>query len=302
MAVDPRQILAGFLTVTMFVMLANMIKREHFDSVSPFPSLGCGFLAVFSSKLCDFFSGYSFIFLVLFNLDWFCLVESKSGCWLSFSCFFCVEISWVWSISPLVFINFFWVSFGLFPVLLSPSPPAHVIFFKFSLNFSMSFFSFDSCFSLLARCFVFSCSDFFVDFILMQLDLKTLCTILIWKQLSGTSHFNFSVLSSSSLFHLSTSILLYRSVLFFPVRVLFWFDIYFCKLVQVWMIAFESRSLRFLTSIPFVGFHLSETKRKLWMWFRVFEKDFFFFFLVNWLLGKRWKSIMWKKIITNEKG
>ncbi|CBI25299.3 hypothetical protein VitviT2T_014315 [Vitis vinifera] len=33
MGVDPRQILAGFLTVTMFVMLANMIKREHFDSV-----------------------------------------------------------------------------------------------------------------------------------------------------------------------------------------------------------------------------------------------------------------------------
>ncbi|KAJ8431756.1 hypothetical protein Cgig2_028973 [Carnegiea gigantea] len=29
---DPRQILAGFLTVTMFVMLAHMIKREHFDS------------------------------------------------------------------------------------------------------------------------------------------------------------------------------------------------------------------------------------------------------------------------------
>ncbi|KAL6996134.1 arginine--tRNA ligase msr1 [Sarracenia purpurea var. burkii] len=33
MAVDPRQVLAGFLTVTMFVMLGNMIKRDHFDSV-----------------------------------------------------------------------------------------------------------------------------------------------------------------------------------------------------------------------------------------------------------------------------
>ncbi|XP_074294747.1 protein MANNAN SYNTHESIS-RELATED 1-like [Silene latifolia] len=33
-AADPRQILAGFLTVTMFVMLAHMIKREHFDSFS----------------------------------------------------------------------------------------------------------------------------------------------------------------------------------------------------------------------------------------------------------------------------
>ncbi|XP_051117010.1 protein MANNAN SYNTHESIS-RELATED 1 [Andrographis paniculata] len=31
MAVDPRQILAGVLTVTMFVMLGDMIKRDHFD-------------------------------------------------------------------------------------------------------------------------------------------------------------------------------------------------------------------------------------------------------------------------------
>ncbi|KAA8541545.1 hypothetical protein F0562_022697 [Nyssa sinensis] len=33
MAVDPRQLLAGFLTLTMFAMLGNMIKRDHFDSV-----------------------------------------------------------------------------------------------------------------------------------------------------------------------------------------------------------------------------------------------------------------------------
>jgi len=33
MAVDPRQVFAGFLTVTMFVMLGNMVKRDHFDSV-----------------------------------------------------------------------------------------------------------------------------------------------------------------------------------------------------------------------------------------------------------------------------
>ncbi|XP_021761909.1 uncharacterized protein At1g04910-like isoform X2 [Chenopodium quinoa] len=32
--VDPRQILAGFLTVTMFVMLAHMIRRDHFHSNS----------------------------------------------------------------------------------------------------------------------------------------------------------------------------------------------------------------------------------------------------------------------------
>ncbi|KAL9255936.1 MANNAN SYNTHESIS-RELATED 2-like protein [Drosera capensis] len=32
--VDPRQIVAGFLTFSMFAMLAHMIKREHFDSVA----------------------------------------------------------------------------------------------------------------------------------------------------------------------------------------------------------------------------------------------------------------------------
>lgn len=36
--VDPRQVLAGILTVTMFVMLANMIKRDHFDHPPPPPS------------------------------------------------------------------------------------------------------------------------------------------------------------------------------------------------------------------------------------------------------------------------
>lgn len=33
MAVDPRHVLAGFLTLTMFVMLGHMIKRDHFDSI-----------------------------------------------------------------------------------------------------------------------------------------------------------------------------------------------------------------------------------------------------------------------------
>ncbi|KAH7688061.1 GDP-fucose protein O-fucosyltransferase protein [Dioscorea alata] len=33
MAVDPRQVLAGFLTISMFVLLGNMIKQDHFDSV-----------------------------------------------------------------------------------------------------------------------------------------------------------------------------------------------------------------------------------------------------------------------------
>uniref|UniRef100_A0A7N0U0D0 O-fucosyltransferase family protein n=1 Tax=Kalanchoe fedtschenkoi TaxID=63787 RepID=A0A7N0U0D0_KALFE len=33
MGFDCRQVVAGFLTITMFVMLGNMIKRDHFDSV-----------------------------------------------------------------------------------------------------------------------------------------------------------------------------------------------------------------------------------------------------------------------------
>lgn len=32
MGIDPRQIVASVLTVTMFVMLVDMIKRQHFDS------------------------------------------------------------------------------------------------------------------------------------------------------------------------------------------------------------------------------------------------------------------------------
>ena len=37
MGVDLRQIVAGILTVTMFVMLAHMIKRDHFDYVEVSP-------------------------------------------------------------------------------------------------------------------------------------------------------------------------------------------------------------------------------------------------------------------------
>lgn len=35
MAFDPRHILAGILTLTMFVMLGDMIKRDHFDATHP---------------------------------------------------------------------------------------------------------------------------------------------------------------------------------------------------------------------------------------------------------------------------
>lgn len=53
MAVDPRQIVAGVLTVTMFVMLGNMITRDHFYPVIPlifmfylfdFDVVFCGFV------------------------------------------------------------------------------------------------------------------------------------------------------------------------------------------------------------------------------------------------------------------
>ncbi|XP_008799452.1 protein MANNAN SYNTHESIS-RELATED 2 [Phoenix dactylifera] len=33
MAVDPRQVLAAFLTMSMFAMLGNMIKKDHFDNM-----------------------------------------------------------------------------------------------------------------------------------------------------------------------------------------------------------------------------------------------------------------------------
>lgn len=32
MGLDLRQVVAGILTMTMFVMLGNMIKQEHFNS------------------------------------------------------------------------------------------------------------------------------------------------------------------------------------------------------------------------------------------------------------------------------
>lgn len=32
--VDPRQVVAGFLTLSMFVMLGNMIKHDHFTPAS----------------------------------------------------------------------------------------------------------------------------------------------------------------------------------------------------------------------------------------------------------------------------
>lgn len=52
MAVDPRQVVAGFLTLSMFVMLGNMIKHDHFSPANevhlplPFPLSHSPFLGL----------------------------------------------------------------------------------------------------------------------------------------------------------------------------------------------------------------------------------------------------------------
>jgi hypothetical protein len=38
MAVDPRQLVAGFLTLSMFLMLGNMIKHDHFSTAEVAPA------------------------------------------------------------------------------------------------------------------------------------------------------------------------------------------------------------------------------------------------------------------------
>jgi hypothetical protein len=37
MAVDPRQLVAGFLTLSMFLMLGNMVKHDHFSTAEVAP-------------------------------------------------------------------------------------------------------------------------------------------------------------------------------------------------------------------------------------------------------------------------
>jgi len=48
MGVDLRQVVAGVLTLTMFVMLIHMIKRDHFDAVDVRISCSFFFIAVSS--------------------------------------------------------------------------------------------------------------------------------------------------------------------------------------------------------------------------------------------------------------
>ena len=55
MGVDLRQVVAGILTLTMFVMLGQMIKRDHFDSAQVRPFI-----------LSDSFIFFLFVFLFRF--------------------------------------------------------------------------------------------------------------------------------------------------------------------------------------------------------------------------------------------
>ncbi|VAI19254.1 unnamed protein product [Triticum turgidum subsp. durum] len=51
--VDPRQVLAGFLTLSMFVMLGNMIKHDHFTSVSEVLAVDATGVELNAMKIAD---------------------------------------------------------------------------------------------------------------------------------------------------------------------------------------------------------------------------------------------------------
>lgn len=71
MGMDPRQLVAGVLTITMFVMLGNMIHREHFREYTP-PLLQVWFLHL--SHPLYILSSYRFLLnLQSFLLTFTCL-------------------------------------------------------------------------------------------------------------------------------------------------------------------------------------------------------------------------------------
>lgn len=63
MGVDLRQVVAGILTLTMFVMLGNMIKREHFDYVE------VRFYFFFPMAIASFFIYVSKWVFIIYGLD-----------------------------------------------------------------------------------------------------------------------------------------------------------------------------------------------------------------------------------------
>lgn len=76
MAVDPRQIVAGVLTVTMFVMLGNMIARDHFYSVIPPLFIT---ILILSSSLFD-------VMLLLIPVDLYISIGDLSNCVIHTCC------------------------------------------------------------------------------------------------------------------------------------------------------------------------------------------------------------------------
>lgn len=83
MGFDLRQVVAGILTLTMFVMLIHMIKRDHFDSVQVRPIFHFypkfQFFTFFLSFLYESLKGFSyFIFFFFFQtFHFFCYEQSQ---------------------------------------------------------------------------------------------------------------------------------------------------------------------------------------------------------------------------------
>jgi hypothetical protein len=78
MGFDLRQVVAGILTITMFVMLIHMIKRDHFDSVQVRP--------IFHFNLK--FQFFDFFFVLMNNFDTVYVNLSKGLLTLAFLIFF----------------------------------------------------------------------------------------------------------------------------------------------------------------------------------------------------------------------
>jgi hypothetical protein len=85
MGFDLRQVVAGILTITMFVMLIHMIKRDHFDSVQVRP--------IFHFNLK--FQFFDFFFVLMNNFDTVYVNLSKGLLTLAFLIFFHIPFFFV---------------------------------------------------------------------------------------------------------------------------------------------------------------------------------------------------------------
>lgn len=95
MGVDLRQVVAGILTLTMFVMLGQMIKRDHFDSAQVKTIHTLSFTHFFF--LLFFISDFRFRCLGRTNyMRYFCVcVSLESVRYFSVIYFFLIEIVWL---------------------------------------------------------------------------------------------------------------------------------------------------------------------------------------------------------------